>query len=212
MKICFEGPSGVGKTTMSQMLAKEFHVIPEVNVMFKGEKNEGGYWYYQKQVERYQKSKQYNKVIFDGDLFQPIWYNWTYNYPRDYFSLEKVNGFYKMEIAQGNIYFPDLYIVFFTSIENLWKRKRADTTRQRRNFQKHLKLVETQPRYFGYMKQQFPNLVEFIRFDSLDETMFSVRKILESLNTKEKRDSLEVLETMRRWLSNNGSSGSIKQS
>ncbi|MFK7983488.1 MAG: hypothetical protein AB8G86_26140 [Saprospiraceae bacterium] len=52
MNICFEGPSAIGKTTLSQSFSPTYQIIPEVNLLFPKEKNQGKFWYYQKQVER----------------------------------------------------------------------------------------------------------------------------------------------------------------
>lgn len=203
MKICFEGPSGIGKTTLSTLLESEYLVIPEVNQLFKEEKNESGDWYYKKQVERFQLSKKSNQAIFDGDIFQPLWYNWTYNYPSDYYPIEKVYEFYIKEIRKKNILFPDLYILFHTSEEKLRKRKEGDKTRRRKNFEKHLKLTKSQPKYFGFMKAQFPDLVKFIDFDNLDKTKDAVKKAIEDRKNGEKYNSEIILEEIVKWLSVN---------
>ena len=203
MKICFEGPSGVGKTTMSGLFSDQYTIIPEVNILFRNEINEGGYWYYEKQVERYRLSEQSINSIFDGDIFQPLWYNWTYNYPADYFPLNKVAGFYREAIQKGRIWFPDLYIIFHTTVENLRARKEGDKSRRRNNFEKHLKLVESQTRFFGFMKKRFPKQVEFVELDSADKAKNEVLSYIDNIDVNDRYDSLEILETMAEWLSNN---------
>ena len=200
MKICFEGPSGIGKTTLSQLLSKEYKIIPEVNKLFKEEKNEGGLWYYKKQVERYQLSEISNNTIFDGDIFQPLWYNWSYNFPKGYLSIDEMKAFYEVEINNKNIQFPDLYIIFQTSVENLRKRKAKDKTRRRRYFEKHLQLLKTQPLYFGFLKKEFPYLVEFVTFDSLLQAEAQVRKIIISRKNKVAHNSLQILNVITDWL------------
>ncbi len=203
MKICFEGPSGIGKTTLSKELDEEFLRIPEVNELFSDELNEGGFWYYEKQVQRYKLSNSVNNCIFDGDIFQPLWYNWTYHYPDDYFPLEKVVDFCRTEIITGNIQFPDLYIIFHTSLKDLKLRKEGDHTRRRSNFTKHLKLLESQPKYFGYMKKKFPFQVQFIEYSSILQAKEEVLIAIELRRKQPIYNSLSVLTTMAEWLSLN---------
>lgn len=200
MKICFEGPSGIGKTTLCELFQAAYKIIPEVNLLFKGETNEGGDWYYEKQVQRYQFSQASDQVIFDGDIFQPLWYNWTYNYPPGYYPLNKVYNFYLKEIRKGTIFFPDLYLIFLTSEDNLRQRKERDQTRRRSNFEKHLKLTQTQPKYFGFMKTRFPYLVEFIRYDDVGQAYTKVVTAVENRENSERYNSEKVLITIRNWL------------
>ena len=180
-------------------------IIPEVNELFKELINEGGLWYYRKQVERYQLSLGANKVIFDGDPFQPLWYNWSYNFPENYLPLERVYDFYRHEIEKEAISFPDLYILFFTNIEKLRERKERDQTRRRSNFVKHLKLTKTQPKYFGFMKEKFPNLVEFIEFDSISQVKAEIDSVIANREHVLSYESKEILNRVVDWLSMNKS-------
>lgn len=201
MKLCFEGPSGIGKTTLSQRMTSEYQVIPEVNLLFKGEQNKGELWYYKKQVQRYQLADQHEQAIFDGDPFQPIWYNWSYNFPEGYLSPAAMYNFYAKEIRAGNIQFPNMYFLFHTNEQNLRSRKENDRTRSRRNFEKHLKLTQTLPLYFGFMKEQFPNLVEFVTYNTVDEAYKQVLKRVNRNTTKHSYDSLMILNYMIDWIS-----------
>lgn len=88
--ICFEGPSGIGKTTMCKLLSTDFNIVPEVNLLFNRPKKAAKYWYHERQVERYELCYQSNRPsILDGDIFQPIWYNWVCNYPANFLSKKK---------------------------------------------------------------------------------------------------------------------------
>jgi len=101
------------------------------------------------------------------------------------------------------IFFPDLYVVFQTSVENLRKRKEKDHTRQRKHFEKHLKLTKTQPRYFAHMKRQFPDLVKFIEFDNLASAEAKVRDAINDRKGEKEYDSEIILEVTKDWLSLN---------
>ena len=203
MKICFEGPSGIGKTTLCKLFEPKYKIIPEVNELYKGEKNEGGDWYYEKQVARFQECKKANRVIFDGDIFHPLWYNWTYNYPEGYYPLEMVHDIYYKEIKKGNILFPDLYLIFQTSEENLRKRKERDKNRKRSNFEKHLKLIVTQPKYFGFIESRFPGLVKFINYDNIEKTKIEAIAAINKRALGEKYNSEVILKEITKWLSTN---------
>jgi adenylate kinase family enzyme len=101
--ICFEGASAVGKTTTANEIAKKTntYIIPEVNLLFKRPKNESKTWYLERQVERWhtaqEKLKQYDTVILDGDIFQPISYNWCFDFKLFNQNLDFIYDFYLKE-------------------------------------------------------------------------------------------------------------------
>lgn len=97
--ICVEGASAVGKTTTCRALSKRYNAyhIQEVNALWRNRPNpEPLFWYFEKQVERWaiaqEKLKDYEIVLFDGDLFQPMWYNWSYNFSLFNQSLETITS------------------------------------------------------------------------------------------------------------------------
>lgn len=199
MVICFEGASAIGKTSLCQLLADQYLIVPEVNLLFQEEIPDSKFWYYQKQVVRYQIcSKANQSCILDGDPFQPLWYNWIYGYPSDFPSFEETMHFYTNQIASQTICFPDLYIVFETSIENLYDRKAKDRTRKRRNFEKHLQLIEPQKCYFQYLKEATNIPVVFLNYDTPNKTKGRVLAAINSLNKEVVRDK-ENFEQLRKW-------------
>ena len=144
--ICFEGASAVGKTTTANEIARKAktYIIPEVNLLFERPKCESKSWYLERQVERWQiaqeKLKEYDTVILDGDIFQPISYNLCFDFKLFNQNLDYVYDFYLKEIKVGRIKFPDKYFYLYTSQANLRFRKENDDSRKRRNFEKHLKI------------------------------------------------------------------------
>ena len=86
--ICLEGASGVGKTTTAREITKRSgsstFIITEVNHLFERPQNEDKTWYFEKQIERFEmakrKLKTYDTVILDGDIFQPLSYNWCFDF------------------------------------------------------------------------------------------------------------------------------------
>jgi len=201
MIICFEGPSAVGKTTLSQSLSNDFQIIPEANQLFTRSENEPRLWYYQKQVERYQMAIQSTQpVILDGDIFQPLWYNWTYGYPETFPSQKETHQFYLDKILQEEMAFPDAYIIFQATPEQLRQRKQKDSTRTRRHFEKHLQLIEPQQQYFQYLKS-IGIAVTFVEYNDFETTR---GKVLNTIATQKiaKKSSLESFHKITGWLSN----------
>ncbi|EZH75868.1 hypothetical protein ATO12_03500 [Aquimarina atlantica] len=186
MIVCFEGPSAIGKTQLSKQLNKTSVIIPEVNVLFKGEEKKDTFWYYKKQIERYQLSLESDEMsILDGDIFQPLWYNWIYCYPAEFYSKEETHAFFLKAIRENRICFPDLYILFETTVNKLKERKKNDLTRSRRNFEKHLKMIQPQRKYFAFLKEKTDINVEFVEYDDLESTK---RRVLEIISTNQKRE------------------------
>lgn len=200
MIISFGGASAIGKTTLCQSFSDTHAIIPEANILFKNEKREGDFWYYEKQVERFRVARSSEKdAIFDGDIFQPIWYNWIYGYPSEFSSKEATHQFYLEKIMDNKISFPDLYIIFFTEMENLKFRKENDSTRQRRNFEKHLRLIEPHKKYFNFLKNETDIPVEFVEYDNLETTR---KKVFDLMNrySSVKLDSATNFKKIVNWL------------
>lgn len=192
MIICFEGPSAVGKTTMSQVLSEAFTIIPEVNLLFKRPKESSKFWYYDKQFERYQlAAAAKGSAILDGDIFQPLWYNWIYGFPKAFPNLKETITYYQQATKKDLIQFPDLYIVFTLPKENLIARKQQDATRKRRNFEKHLALINPQKQYFQYLKEELNLAVVFINALNFKEAKREVLTAIEA--TKKLTSSKEQI-------------------
>ncbi|OJJ18225.1 hypothetical protein BKI52_25725 [marine bacterium AO1-C] len=202
MIICFEGASAVGKTTLSRSLSAQFDIIAEANQLFTRTGQEERMWYFHKQVERYQMACQSTlPVILDCDVFQPLWYNWIYDYPKEFPSRVETHQFYREQVEQGQIAFPDLYIIFYTTNKQLRQRKQKDATRTRRNFEKHLQLIEPQKRYFQYLKS-IGIAVEFIDYQDFDTTKTRVSNIIASQEASI-RTPLEDFQKITAWLDSN---------
>ncbi|MFS0781465.1 chloramphenicol acetyltransferase [Bacillus sp. 1P06AnD] len=178
------------------------YIVPEVNFLFERPIPESKSWYLERQVDRWQiaqeKLESHNLVLFDGDPFQPLWYNWIYqnDYPG---SLPFLNEFYSSQIQKGNIEFPDLYIHLSLNEKELRKRKENDKTRRRRNFEKHLGLIEPQKRFFQHMNAISPGLVKFVDAVSIEGNIDIIEGFIAS-EKKINQDSLYILENIMKWL------------
>ncbi len=80
--ITLEGPSSVGKTTAMAICEGSSAVrVPEVNELFDATQNDSTKWYHERQCDRWNRAveleKEYDTVILDGDVFQPLWYSWS---------------------------------------------------------------------------------------------------------------------------------------
>lgn len=202
--ICLEGASAVGKTSVSKYLHENFnaYVIPEVNLLFQRNQNEPKFWYFEKQVERWEKavnaSKNYQIVILDGDPFQPLWYNWAYNF--DVLQpLEIIADFYRKKLAEGKIAFPDKYFILTVSDSELRKRRVNDASRTRKNFERHLQFIKPQLAFFSFIKSISSDLVEFIENREIEKTAQKVIKSI-PLENSNRCSSLALFDVAKIWL------------
>jgi len=201
--ICFEGPSAVGKTTLCQSLSANFNIVPEVNLLFARPQNAAKYWYHQRQLDRFEICRKSDVAsILDGDVFQPIWYNWACNYPSEFLSKDETHEFYRTQVQEGRIRFPDLYIIFDAEEKALWQRKEGDKTRQRRNFEKHLKIIAPLRAYYRMLDQETDLEMRFVDYTDIESTLAKVLKQIDSLKTKEV-DTLATFSKIISWLSEN---------
>ena len=197
---CFEGPSAVGKTTTARALQTShgIEVIPDVAGLFERASDEPAFWYFERQVERWQLAQRCSvDVVLDTDPFQPLWYNWAYDFD-DWQSLEVLRTFYRPRIARKEIAFPDLYVLFTANIEALHQRKLSDPARTRRNFERHLRFIEPQKRYFAAMEEFAPGLVLIASSELIDQNVAAVARALHSPKTRP--DSLALFDALIDWL------------
>ena len=205
--ICFEGPSGIGKTTMGKLLSEDFYIVPEVNFLFERKAEEPELWYHERQVERYEMCCMSNRVsILDGDIFQPVWYNWACNYPTKFLSKEETHRFYKSMLEQGKINFPDLYIIFYVDESELWVRKENDKSRQRRNFEKHLTIIEPLKEYWRFLESDTDIELRFVHYKDIASTMDIVLSHIDQVKFKT-IDSMNTFDLIENWIDAKRKSG-----
>ncbi|PFN26982.1 chloramphenicol acetyltransferase [Bacillus cereus] len=193
--IAFEGASAVGKSTTCRELEKNYgaYIIPEVNSLFERPKNEHRTWYFEKQVERWniavQKSKQYELVILDGDIYQP---------------LSLIENFYKEKMINREIGFPDQYFYLYTNDEELRKRKVSDETKRRRNFEKHLHISKSFQRYYENLNTVTDGYCKLIEAKSVRNNELEIVRNSQNLNVcEERRFDVSKLDAITKWLKEN---------
>ena len=201
--VCFEGPSAVGKTTAARALGvlRSAAVIPEAAHLFERPPDEPADWYLERQIDRWHLAREHSAdgdVILDGDPFQPLWYNWAYDFD-GWHSLDQLESFYRPRIARNELAFPDLYVLFSASLETLRHRKHNDPERSRRHFERHLRLVEPQQRYFAAVEQLAPGLVMIASSESVDENVAAVIRALQSHRAR-RPVGLDLFDGLVSWL------------
>ena len=207
--ICLEGPSAVGKTTTSQALAEHYdaHIIPEVNKLFDRPTPEPPDWYLERQVERWniaqEKLQTHELVVFDGDPFQPLWYNWCFNF-EGWQPLSVLRDFYRPQTIAQNIGFPDRYIILCKNEVELRQQKEHDFTRKRKGFEKHLQLIEPQQRYFQALNTTVPGLAYLIEAKSVEQNIENIVSHSSRISQPiEHRYSLSLFDALIEWLHRN---------
>ena len=207
--ICFEGASAVGKTTTAKSFNEYYsaYVVPEVNELFTRPENESADWYFERQVERWtiarEQSKFYQLVILDGDPFQPLWYNWAYDFA-GWQDLDFMERFYQPRIRDKTICFPDLYFIFSADEPELRRRKTGDSSRQRSGFEKHLKMIEPQRRYFQAICDLSTNQVCFLETQTIASNIEFVRERVFNSSIENKKSGSEILfAEIIQWLREN---------
>lgn len=178
--ICLEGASAVGKSTTCRYLDAHygFRIIPEVNELFSRPSKESPQWYFEKQVERWALAKEVSCggeiAVLDGDPFQPLWYNWIYS-DLGFQPVEEVFKFYSEALKGGRIKFPNQYFILTAPDELLKVRKESDSTRSRRNFELHLRLIKPQIEYFAHMNEAQSGIIEFINADKTESVAHFIK-------------------------------------
>jgi hypothetical protein len=210
--ISIEGASAAGKTATSSLLASNhngFH-IPEVNTWWKRPEQVYPEWFFERQVDRWriaqEKMNDHRFVVIDIDIFQPFWYNWAFEYTLfGGQSLDFVADFYRKQLHDQRIGFPDKYYILSTDETELRKRKEGDVTRRRSGFELNLKFIEPQKHYFKALNSFIPSLVCLIESVSIEENMNQIIATLPN-GLQEHTFSIELFEFMINWLSNNKAS------
>lgn len=197
--ICLEGPSAVGKSSTALELHRQagFTWIKEVNALFARPEPEPQSWYLERQAQRCQQARANAPAVLDGDPFQAIWYGWTY--PEVYPGWVQDMAFQRAQVASGELKFPDLYVVLQTSETELRRRKASDATRSRRNFELHLKLLETQPHYFQVLAELMPGRVLFVQAVTVKQTAERIAEACLTLPA-DKTEDLLVFDQLTSWL------------
>lgn len=203
--ICFEGASAVGKTTTARAFRSRVgaFVVPEVHELYVRPKDEPAEWYFERQAERWRMAQEQSGsgqlVVLDGDPFQPLWYNWAYNFEK-WQDLDFMERFYRPRVQNGTMRFPDLYVIFSASETELRERRELDASRRRRGFETHLRMIEPQRRYFSAMQAIAQHRVLFMEAIAIETNVELVRENVTALEEQNEPSSAMLLDRMMEWL------------
>ena len=202
--VCIEGPSAVGKSTLAAALARECEaaVVPELDASGAPPVGRSAAWFVEHHAEQWRLARELATrapfAVLDGDPFKGLWYNRVYA-SEGWEGVEAVAPLYRAQVGRGALAFPDLYVALTAADEELRRRRAADATRSRRNFEKHLRLVVPLRRYFGELRKTAPGCVTLIETGTQDGL---VNKVLEAIRglPPGTPDSLRLLDHMAGWL------------
>ena len=203
--ICFEGASAVGKTTTANAFRSRVgaSVVPEVHELYVRPADETPEWYFERQAERWRMAQEQSGsrrlVVLDGDPFQPLWYNWAYNFD-GWQGLDFMERFYRPRVQNGTMRFPDLYVIFSTSESELRARREMDASRRRRGFETHLRMIEPQRRYFSAMRAIAPHRVLFMEAKAIESNVEFIRENVSALEEQDEQSSAMLFDRMMEWL------------
>ena len=210
--ISLEGASAVGKTTTAEALCDEFDAyrVPEVNALFDASKEDSTTWYFERQCDRWKlavdREREHELVVLDGDVLQPLWYNWIAHRLSDelatieeFAPLDSIYHFFREKMQERSVGFSDRYFLLYTDDSTLRRRKDNDETRTRRNFEGHLQFAMPQKHYFEKLQTLSQEKVRFVRAQSTDTNRSTIRAELPSFDERAGRYSLDVLDAMFDW-------------
>lgn len=205
--VCLEGPSAVGKTTLAAELARGCGapVVPELDASGAPPAGRSAAWFVARHAEQWRRARESAATapfaVLDGDPFKGLWFNWVYA-AEGREGVETVAALYRVRVEAGEVAFPDLYVALTAAEEELRRRRAADSSRSRRNFEKHLLLAGPLLRYFAELRRVAPARVAVVETDSQDGLVGRVTEAVERL-PPHPPDSLRLLDHMAGWLRSN---------
>lgn len=202
--VCLEGPSAVGKTTLASELARECGaaVVPELDASAAPPIGYSASWFVGRHAEQWRLAREMAAcapfAVLDGDPFKGLWYNWVYA-GEGWEGVDVVAPLYRAHVKRGALAFPDLYVVLTATGEELRRRRAGDTSRSRRNFEKHLLLAGPLRCYFEELREADPARVTVVETSRRGDLVGRVTEALERLPLAP-ADSLSLLDHMADWL------------
>jgi hypothetical protein len=168
MIVAIEGPSAAGKTTWCRTHAPHTHVPePPENVAapnLLADPSRVAQFWIDDNVERWQRAleieRKHGVAVCDGDPLK-LYYSWALSKTgvmgRELFDIEV--GLYREQICKQQIGFVDQVLWLDVSIDELRRRRQADSTRRRRRHEMHLSLVPWMKLWFETREKVLPGSV-----------------------------------------------------
>ncbi|MCQ6557179.1 hypothetical protein [Paenibacillus mendelii] len=200
--VCLEGTSAVGKSTTCKAFADRYdaYIVEETHFLFGPTKWQGMElvdWHLACQTKRWEialeMSKEYPYVLLDGDVFK-LWYDWVYGLDHSVFEYE--SNYFRSKLISGEISFPHCYIVLWAGESDLRNRKESDITRGRRLFDKHLKLVEPQIKFFSALNGLIPNYVGVHKAETIEGNILNIENQISLSSGLSAQQNLQLFDFM----------------
>jgi hypothetical protein len=185
-------------------------VIPEVWALFERPRDEGAFWYLERQLDRWRMATEatatHGIAVLDGDPFQPLWYRWAYGYSET-LSLSATIAFLREAIVSRRLAFPNRYFLLRVSEPELRARKQSDASRSRRSFEKHVALLRHQPRYFATLDACCPGLVSVLDASMPPETLADAAA--SAIDGHSSQPPIERFDHVAAWLGRTTAGGGV---
>jgi hypothetical protein len=205
MRICIEGPSAVGKSTLCRALSERNGWLLRDEIVIEPlaglTPEETAIYYLEREVERWNSTGvEVNRrtLILDTDPMKPLWFNWSQDY-RDCMPLEELEAFYRGKVECGEIGFADCYIVLDANAHQLRERKESDPFRARDNFEWISSANEHRRLYYRQLHAMLADRVIFIEAEERETTLKRVEDSLRHLQSSG-LNHLEAFDGMIAWL------------
>ncbi len=185
MIYAFEGLPAVGKSTTAQAIGGAY-IIRETPKLFQRPKSARKDWYMDRHVARWEmalrKQQDCKHVVLDGDPFQPLWFNWIYQYQGYWESNEFVRQFYREQIVEDRIAFPDVYVYFHVDSDELLLRRRLRDQEEGEEtivskFKKYLRMEAPLWNYFSTLAAAFPDRVKLLHSKTVEGNLEAIKAI-----------------------------------
>jgi hypothetical protein len=202
--ICLEGPSAAGKTTLARALGAVHGaaVVPELDATGAPPPERAEPWFAERHAGRWMHALKLAStaplVVMDCDPLKGLWYNWMHaadGWP----GVDVVEPLYRARIERGELGFPARYVYLDASEAQLRRRRADDPTRQRRGFEKNVRTLVAQRRYFAALDSADPGRVAFMDTADRETLADRVARSIARARTSG-RDDVGLLGEIARWV------------
>ncbi len=206
MIITLEGAPAAGKSTICKSLVKSgVERIAEVNELFARPISSPPEWYFQRQIDRWSRAQAVNAkgdlAILDGDIFQPVWFNWMYPDRTD-LGWHEILAYFTGK--RNMIGLPNFYVYLWIGEKerrvremNRSLKSGKSETDARAKVQRYNDMTGMESAYFMALRAEFPELVLIVEATSQIDVISAIRSHTPVAHSVDK-----VLAFLNDWLGN----------
>lgn len=210
MIICIEGPSAVGKTSTCKLLEKNNNAFIVKETIFKPlvgySLKKQALFYLQKEADRWNLAQKklltHPIVLLDSDPLKPIWFNWAFGFI-DCLSLLELEEYFKKAFVNGDMGYPDGYVILTADERELMKRREGDQIRRRPEFEKLQCINTPRLRYYEFINTLLPGFVEKIEAVNVETNYESIEAMIQKGFPKKEDHDEKYLEATIDWINKN---------